>query len=132
MGFKVNLADVDAHRVGEFALILVVAIGGKGIGAFAGARVCGARPRHCAVLAILINTRGLTKLIALTVGLQLGLLNQDLYSLMVVMALVTTAMTGVLLRLIYPPGRVREDVAAHDAAPVVPTDAAQPGPQPTE
>jgi Kef-type K+ transport system membrane component KefB len=132
VGFKVNLADVDAHRAGEFALILVVAIGGKGIGAFAGARVCGARPRHCAVLAVLINTRGLTELIALTVGLQLGLLNQDLYSLMVVMALVTTAMTGVLLRLIYPPGRVRRDVAAHDAAAAVATDAAQPGPQPTE
>ena len=71
-------------------------------------------------------------MIALTVGLQLGLLNQDLYSLMVVMALVTTAMTGVLLRLIYPPGRVRRDVAAHDAAAAVATDAAQPGPQPTE
>jgi K+:H+ antiporter len=132
VGFNVNLAGVDAHRAGEFALILLVAIGGKGIGAFAGARVCGARPRHCAVLAVLINTRGLTELIALTVGLQLGLLNQDLYSLMVVMALVTTAMTGVLLRLIYPPGRVRQDVAAHDAAPAVATDAAQPGPRPAE
>jgi hypothetical protein len=36
---------------------------------------------------------------------------------MVVMALVTTAMTGVLLRLIYPPWRVCQDAAAHDAAP---------------
>jgi Kef-type K+ transport system membrane component KefB len=117
VGFKVNLADVDAGRLAEFALILAVAIGGKGIGAFAGARVCGARPRHCVVLAILSNTRGLTELIALTVGLQLGLLDQDLYSLLVVMALVTTAMTGVLLRLIYPPARVRQDAAAHYAPP---------------
>lgn len=132
VGLKVNLADVDARRVVEFLLILVVAIGGKGIGAFAGARVCGARPRYCTVLAILSNTRGLTELIALTVGLQLGLLNQDLYSLMVVMALVTTAMTGVLLRLVYPQERVRDDVAARDAEPAVPTDAAQPGPQSTE
>lgn len=132
VGFKVNLADVDARQAGEFVLILVVAIGGKGIGAFAGARVCGARPRHCAVLAILINTRGLTELIALTVGLQLGLLNQDLYSLMVVMALVTTAMTGVLLRLVYPPGRVRQDVAAAEAAPDVRTDAVLPRPQSAE
>jgi hypothetical protein len=44
-----------------------------------------------------------------------------LFSLMVVMALITTAMTGVLLRLVYPEQRVRQDQAALDA------DAAQVG-----
>ncbi|WP_406384913.1 hypothetical protein [Streptomyces sp. NBC_01618] len=47
-----------------------------------------------------MNTRGLTELVILGVGLQLGLLDPSLYSLMVVMALVTTAMTGPLLLLI--------------------------------
>jgi len=116
VGLKVNLSHTGPRQLAELALILAAAIGGKGIGAFAGARVCGARPRHSAVLAILINARGLTELIALTIGLQLGLLDQELYSLMVVMALVTTAMTGVLLRLVYPPERVRQDIAAQDAA----------------
>jgi len=111
-GLKVDLSAVDATALGELGLILLVAIGGKLAGAFLGARVNGVRTRHSAVLAILINTRGLTELIVLTVGLQLGVLDPALYSLMVVMALVTTAMTGVLLRLVYPPQRVRLDLAA--------------------
>ena len=113
-GLKVNLSNLDGAAYGELALILLVAIGGKFIGAFASTRLNGVRPRHSAVLATLINTRGLTELIVLTVGLQLGVLDGELYSLMVVMALVTTAMTGVLLRFIYPEERMRQDMASYD------------------
>jgi Kef-type K+ transport system membrane component KefB len=114
-GIKVNLSGLDGAALGELALILLVAIGGKCTGAFFGARVNGVRPRHSLVLALLINTRGLTELIVLAVGLQIGVLDQGLYSLMVVMALVTTAMAGVFLGFVYPPARVREDLAARDA-----------------
>lgn len=119
-GIKVDLSTTDATELGELGLILLVAIGGKCVGAYAGARVNGVRTRHSAVLAILLNTRGLTELIVLAVGLQLGVLDRSLYSLMVVMALVTTAMAGVLLRFVYPPERVRQDAAARgiDVAPV--------------
>ncbi|BCB89236.1 cation:proton antiporter domain-containing protein [Phytohabitans suffuscus] len=110
-GLNVDLSRTDATALGELALILLVAIGGKLGGTFLGARAAGVRTRHSAVLAILVNTRGLTELIALTLGLQLGVLDQPLYSLMVVMALVTTAMTGVLLRFVYPDERVRQDLA---------------------
>jgi hypothetical protein len=48
-----------------------------------------------------MNTRGLTELIVLEVGRQLGLLDTGRYSLLVVMAVVTTGMTGPLLRLCY-------------------------------
>jgi Kef-type K+ transport system membrane component KefB len=113
-GMKVDLSRTDATAFGELALILLVAIGGKFGGAFLGARATGVRPRHATVLAILLNTRGLTELIALTVGLQLGVLDQSLYSLMVVMALVTTAMTGPLLRHVYPPERIRRDTGVHN------------------
>ncbi|MEU9663105.1 cation:proton antiporter domain-containing protein [Streptomyces chartreusis] len=115
-GLKVDLSSMDGGAVGELALILLVAIGGKFAGAYFGARVNGVRPRHSAVLAILINTRGLTELIVLTVGLQIGVLDTRLYSLMVVMALVTTGMAGVLLRFVYPEERARQDVAAHETA----------------
>lgn len=110
-GIKVDLSSVDGRAIGELGLILLVAIGGKGLGAFAGARLSRVPTRHSAVLAILMNTRGLTELIVLTVGLQLQLLDTQLYSLMVVMALVTTAMTGALLRFVYPPHRARGDMA---------------------
>ncbi|MEV4706167.1 cation:proton antiporter [Actinoplanes sp. NPDC049316] len=108
-GIKVNLSSLDGRLIGELALILLVAIGGKCVGAYTGARLNGIRARHSAVLAILMNTRGLTELIVLTVGLQLGVLDTGMYSLMVVMALVTTAMAGILLPFVYPERLVRRD-----------------------
>jgi Kef-type K+ transport system membrane component KefB len=108
-GVKVNLSTVDGSGLGELGLILLVAVGSKFLGAFAAARLNGVRVRHSAVIAILINTRGLTELIVLTVGLQLRVLDSRLYSLMVVMALVTTTMTGVLLRIVYPAHRMARD-----------------------
>ncbi len=96
-GLKVDLSGVDAAGLGALTLILLVAIGGKFTGAFVAARLNKMSPRQSVALATLMNTRGLTELIVLNVGLQLGFLNQELYSLMVVMAVVTTAMAGPLL-----------------------------------
>jgi Kef-type K+ transport system membrane component KefB len=58
--------------------------------------------RDAAARGVLMNTRGLTEFVILTVGPQRGLLDRGLYSLMVVMALVTTAMTGPALRWALP------------------------------
>ncbi|MEU2062369.1 cation:proton antiporter [Streptomyces sp. NPDC013455] len=96
-GLRVDLSGLDASGLGDLGLILLVAVGGKFIGAFAAARLNRMPLRQSAALATLMNTRGLTELIVLNVGLQLGFLQQKLYSLMVVMAVVTTAMAGPLL-----------------------------------
>ncbi|MEV1050131.1 cation:proton antiporter [Streptomyces sp. NPDC049887] len=109
-GLKVDLSTVDGDGLGELGLILLVAIGGKFGGAYLGARAAGRSGRSATTLGILMNTRGLTELIILGVGLQLGLLDTDLYSLMVVMALVTTAMTAPLLRWAYPRQMVGADL----------------------
>lgn len=61
-----------------------------------------------------MNTRGLTELVILTVGLNLGILSQSLYSLMVVMAIVTTGMAGPLLRYIYPNRIMERDITEAD------------------
>lgn len=100
-GLKVDLGELDVRGAAELALILAVAIVGKLGGTYLGARSQGLGPRPSGVLAALVNTRGLTELVILGVGLQLGLLSAELYSMMVVMALVTTAMTGPLLSLFY-------------------------------
>jgi Kef-type K+ transport system membrane component KefB len=102
-GLQVNLSQINLGGLGELGLIMLVAVGGKFIGAFVAARLHGIRPRQAAALASLMNTRGLTELVVLTVGLKLGMLDTTLYSLMMVMAVVTTAITGPLLRLVYPP-----------------------------
>ncbi|GIJ81419.1 hypothetical protein Xph01_58510 [Micromonospora phaseoli] len=101
-GLKVNLSTMDVDDLVELALILTVAVGGKFVGAFTAARLGGVPARPASALAVLMNTRGLTELIILAVGLELGMLDSQLYSSMVVMALVTTAMAGPLLQLLYP------------------------------
>lgn len=115
-GLKVDLSGLDAKGVVELALILAVAVGGKFFGAYAAARLTGIGPRPATALAVLMNTRGLTELIILTVGLELGVLDGELYSSMVVMALVTTAMAGPLLQLLYPVRRVEGDDDVEPAA----------------
>ncbi|UWP80193.1 cation:proton antiporter [Dactylosporangium fulvum] len=108
-GFAVDLSGMDGRELGLLLLILLVAIGGKMSGAFGAARLARVSTRHSAALALLVNTRGLTELIVLAVGLQIGLLDQRLYSLMVLMALVTTLMPGLLLPFVYPRWRAARD-----------------------
>ncbi|MFG2092451.1 cation:proton antiporter [Streptomyces sp. NPDC048612] len=97
-GFRVDLSYLDAAALGELVLILLVASGGKLLGVYGAARAARLDHRSSMGLATLMNVRGLTELVLLTVGLSLGLLDSGLYSLMVVMAVVTTIVSGPLLR----------------------------------
>jgi K+:H+ antiporter len=115
-GLSVDLSSVSLSGLLELCLILLVAIAGKFGGAFAGAHIAGVHGRRAGVLATLINTRGLTGIVILSVGLQLHILDPSLYSLMIVMAIVTTAMAGPLLHLIYPERFVLGDIAEADRA----------------
>ncbi|MFC6083817.1 cation:proton antiporter [Sphaerisporangium aureirubrum] len=110
-GMNVNLRNLTVSSLGVLAAILAVAIGGKLIGSYAGARLQRVPGRQASALAVLLNTRGLTEIVILTVGLQKGVLDPELYSLMVLMALFTTALTGPLLRRIYPDRRIARDIA---------------------
>jgi Kef-type K+ transport system membrane component KefB len=105
-GMSVDLTRLDLGSAGALAAILAVAIVGKIAGGYAGARLQRLPVRQSAALAVLVNTRGLTEIVILTVGLHKGLLDQELYALMVLMALITTAMTGPLLNRIYPASQV--------------------------
>jgi len=100
-GLGVDLSGLGLAGLAELAAILLVAVGGKTIGAFVAARMHGIDTRTAAVLAALMNTRGLTELVFLSVGRGLGILDTRSYSLLVVMAVLTTAMTGPLLTLLY-------------------------------
>jgi Kef-type K+ transport system membrane component KefB len=84
------------------AAIIVLAISGKFGGAFVGARFSGNKSKDSAILGILMNTRGLVELIVLNIGLSIGVLTPTLFTMLVIMALVTTFMTGPLLRWLNP------------------------------
>ena len=113
-GLSVDLSSIGLSGLVELCLILLVAVAGKFGGAFAGARMAGVRDRRAGVLATLMNTRGLTGIVVLSVGLQLHILDPSLYALMIVMAIVTTAMAGPLLHFIYPDRFVLRDIAEAD------------------
>lgn len=97
IGRKVDLGGLDAALMTETLAIIVVAVVAKGGGAYLGARLAGQPPRPAAVFATLMNTRGVTELVFLSIGLGLGVIDSAFYTAMVAMALVTTAMTGPLL-----------------------------------
>jgi Kef-type K+ transport system membrane component KefB len=100
-GLQVDLGRLHAAELTQLGAILLVAVAGKFGGTYLGARLQRLPSRPATALATLMNTRGLTELIILGIGLQIGLLDRSLYSLMVAMAVVTTVMTGPLLALIY-------------------------------
>jgi Kef-type K+ transport system membrane component KefB len=77
--------------------IVLTAIAGKLVGSMLAARWTGSTWRDAFVLGALMNTRGLMELVALNVGYDLGILSPRMFTMLVVMALVTTAMTGPLL-----------------------------------
>jgi Kef-type K+ transport system membrane component KefB len=79
--------------------IVLVAIAGKLLGSMLAARWSGSSWHDAFVLGALMNTRGLMELVALNVGYDLGILSPRMFTMLVLMALVTTAMTGPLIDL---------------------------------
>jgi Kef-type K+ transport system membrane component KefB len=79
------------------ALIIGVATAGKFGGTAIAAKVMGLDWRNSAALGILMNTRGLVELIVLNIGLDLGVITPRLFTMLVIMALVTTMMTSPVL-----------------------------------
>jgi Kef-type K+ transport system membrane component KefB len=81
-------------------LIVIVACAGKFGGSFVASRLVGYGWRDSAALGVLMNTRGLVELIVLNIGLDLGIISPTLFTMLVVMALVTTFMTTPILQLL--------------------------------
>jgi Kef-type K+ transport system membrane component KefB len=121
-GLNLDFGHLAVADLSELAVILVVSIGSKLAGAYVAARLHRLPRREAGELAVLMNARGLTEIVVLTVGLQAGLLDARLYSLMLVMALVTTTMTGPLL------AAFRADRGATPTSPAAPASHAAPQP----
>ena len=100
-GLRTEIGMVSTLADWVLVLVIVaVATAGKFGGATVAGRLSGMSWRFAARLGALMNTRGLMELIVLTVGLDAGIITPRLFTMMVIMALVTTAMTTPLLDLI--------------------------------
>ncbi|MFD7707400.1 cation:proton antiporter [Streptomyces sp. NPDC059786] len=117
-GLSVDIASMSLAAWGELGLILAAAVLGKILGAGLPAKSFGLNWRESTGVGVLMNTRGLTELIILGVGLSLGVLDDTLFTEMVLMALITTAMTGPLLPYLLP--RTRMDLVTGKTAPAGP------------
>ena len=90
----------EGHLWVTFGWILLVAVAGKFGGSALAAKIVGQTWKDSLSIGVLMNTRGLMQLIVLNIGYDLGILSPEIFAMMVLMALVTTFMTGPALDLI--------------------------------
>lgn len=99
-GLNTSASAFSGASLGAMGLIFAVAAIGKIAGGAAGARLAGYGWRDSLATGALMNARGLMELIVIKVGYDAGLIGAELFTMLLVMALVTTAMTGPLMTLI--------------------------------
>jgi Sodium/hydrogen exchanger family len=102
-GLRTNIGLLDRPELWLLTLaLLALAVIGKLFGATIAARLTGFGWRDATVIGTLMNTRGLTELIVLNLALELGVISEALFAMLVLMAIVTTFMAGPALRLLDP------------------------------
>lgn len=132
-GLRTQIGLLDSPYLwGLTGLVVAVACLGKFGGSALAARACGLTWRESSAIGILMNTRGLMELVILTLGLQMGVITDAVFAMMVIMALVTTAMTSPILALVYPQrmfgaSTVNEEQAAREYGVVIPVSRPESG-----
>lgn len=120
-GLKTQLNVLASFEVIFIALaILAASIFAKGVACWAAARIGGADNRTAMAVGALMNARGLMELIIINIALKFGVIEQGLFSIMVLMAIVTTLMASPLFHLVYG----RHMTKPESKPPVPPLDAA--------
>jgi Kef-type K+ transport system membrane component KefB len=115
-GLKTRLDLVNSPQLLFIGLVVLAAsIFGKGVACWAAARLSGEDHRSALAVGALMNCRGLMELIILNIGLQIGIIEPALFSIMVLMAIVTTLMASPIFEWVY--GRHARKAAALAARP---------------
>jgi Kef-type K+ transport system membrane component KefB len=99
-------------------LIILVAIAGKFAGSAITSKLIGQTWHDSLAIGALMNTRGLMELVVLNIGYDLGILSPEIFSMMVIMALVTTFMTGPALDIIERVFRKKTGIIQEKTAPI--------------
>ncbi|CAN7162217.1 cation:proton antiporter [Pseudoxanthomonas sp. LjRoot168] len=111
-GLKTQLSLVfDAAMLLPAIAILLASFGGKAVACWAAARLAGETSRDAMAIGALMNARGLMELIIINIGLQAGLIGPSLFSILVVMAILTTLMATPLFN------RIMRSASAAEAEP---------------
>ena len=97
---KIGLVNTP-YLWGLTAIVLFVAIAGKGVACYLAARWHGESHKESMAIGTLMNARGLMELIILNIGLQHGIIEPALFTIMVLMAVITTLMATPIFERIY-------------------------------
>lgn len=98
-GLKTSIGALDAWGWVGCGVVIGLSVLGKFGGCYSAGRLAGLGHTDAGAVASLMNTRALMGLIAVSVGMELGVLTPQLFTMFVLMCLVTTAMAAPLLRL---------------------------------
>ncbi|BBP02406.1 cation:proton antiporter [Sulfuriferula nivalis] len=98
-GLRTNIGSLDTLTAwGWCAMIILLATVGKFGGAYIAARIAGMSHAEGKVMGIMMNTRALMELIVINVGYDLGVISQQMFTMLVIMAIFSTVITSPLLR----------------------------------
>jgi Kef-type K+ transport system membrane component KefB len=101
-GLNTQITLVDTWALwGLVAVVVLIAILGKGVACTLAAKISGAGWRESVAIGTLMNARGLMELIILNIGLERGLITPTLFTIMVIMAIVTTLMASPLFQWVW-------------------------------
>ncbi|MGB6306404.1 MAG: cation:proton antiporter [Steroidobacteraceae bacterium] len=102
-GLRTNVLGLVSGSDWEWlSVVLIAAIFGKVVPVYVASRIAGFNHKESTILGSLMNTRALMELIVLNIGFDLGFIPQNVFTMLVIMAVVTTVMTGPLLRVLLP------------------------------
>ena len=105
---RIDLID-SSYLWAMTGLVMVAAVGGKGAACWLAARATGVSHREALGIGTLMNARGLMELIIINIGLQRGLISAELFSILVIMAVITTLMASPIFEwLVRTPATVTE------------------------
>lgn len=116
-GLNTQIGLVNSPALWAVTLgILVLSIAGKGFACTLAARLWKVPPRESVALGALMNARGLIELILLNIGLDAGIITPTLFTILVLVAIVTTLMATPVFELVY--GRHKDRLESRAPAPV--------------
>lgn len=92
---------VDPKLLGVGGVVLLASVAGKGVACWAAARLNGEDNRTAMAVGTLMNARGLMELIIINIGLQKGVIGEALFSILVLMAIITTLMASPVFEWVY-------------------------------
>ncbi len=99
LSFHVNFKALQTH-IGLLVVLLLVAVTGKFLGAYWGGRLAKLNKGESSIVGLAMNGRGAVELIIASVGLEVGLINDDIFSILVFIAFLTTLLPPLTLRFV--------------------------------